>query len=151
MRVNIFWGFFTPWLLAVWLLRRQEKLIVTIVPFVWVVATAVNVWGDKKKFWLLKPKLKKNQYLTTMPLNLGLYPILSVVMVYLIKKTENNYILWVTIFSFLTTAAEFCAVLLGKAQYNSGWNTLKTFFSYLIPYYLVYRYYLWIIKVRFFL
>lgn len=139
---NIWGGFLIPSVLGLWLFKKDKKLVLRIVPFVWVIAIFVCLWGDYKKFWILKPKLKKRQYLTTMPLNIGLYPISGVLMIYLIKN-KGEYVFWVITFSLFTTLAEFCAVLFGKVNYGSSWNIIKTFFSYLIPYYLVYRYYLW--------
>src|SRR3954452_2265351 len=141
MRFNIWGGLIIPWILGIGLLKKNKELV-GIVPFVWVVATFVCLWGDYKKYWIVIPKLKKRQYLTAMPFNLGLYPIASVLMVYLIKKTKNN-ILWISIFSLLTTVSEFCMVLFGKVRYGNDWNTIKTFFLYLVPYYLVYKYYVW--------
>ena len=81
-----------------------------------------------------------------MPLNLGIYPVLSILMIDFIRKSRFN-ILWVTIFSLFTTLAEYSAVLLGKAKYYNGWNNIKTFFSYFIPYYLVYKYNQWTNKI----
>ncbi len=145
MWVNIWTGFITPWILGLWLLKKDKKLIFSIVPFVCIIATLVCLWGDYKKFWVVKPKLKNGQFLTTMPFNFGFYPILSVLMIYLIKKTEGRKSLWIVIiFSFLTTFAEFCGVLFKKVKYYNDWNIIKTFFSYLVPYYFVYIYYLWI-------
>ena len=140
MRFNIWGGFIIPWMLGICFLKK-DKTLVRIVPFVSVVATLVCLWGDYKKYWIVKPRLKKKQYLTIMPFNFGLYPIASVFMVYLIQKTrEKNSII---IFSLLTTFAEFCMVLFEKVKYGIDWNIIKAFFSYLMPYYLVYRYYLW--------
>lgn len=141
MRFNIWGGLVIPWILGIGLLKKNKELV-RIVPFVWVSATFVSLWGDSKKYWKVKPKLKKRQYLTTMPFNLGLYPIASVFMVYLIQKTRKNT-LWIIIFSLLTTVKEFGMLLFKRTTYGNGWNIIKTFFSYLIPYYLVYRYYLW--------
>ncbi len=113
MRFNIWCGLIIPWILGMGLLKKNKKLV-RIVPFVWVTATFVSLWGDSKKYWKVKPKLKKRQYLTTMPFNLGLYPIASVFMVYLIQKTRK-YTLWIIIFSLLTTVKEF-GMLLFKEQ-----------------------------------
>ncbi len=141
MRFNILMGFVMPWFFGIILFKKQKKLL-RIVPFVCVISTLVCIWGDYYKFWIVKPKIKRKQYLTTMPYNLGLYPILSVVMVNRINKTKQGLLL-VFIFTLFTTIAEYGMVLLKKVTYKNGWNILKTYISYLIPYYLVYRYYLW--------
>ncbi|MFC0560973.1 hypothetical protein ACFFH4_18670 [Halalkalibacter alkalisediminis] len=122
-------------------LKEIKNLFLRIVPFVWILASIINLWGDYKNFWVLKPKLKKRQYLTTMPLSFGLYPALGAIMIYLIRITEKKAPFWILTFSCLTTFAESFCLIFGKAKYGNGWNTLKTFFSYLVPYYLVYRYY----------
>jgi len=141
MRFNIWMGFIIPWILGIGLLKKQKELV-RIVPFVWVLSTLVNVWGDYYKFWIVKPKRKSKQYLTTMPYNLGLYPMLSMFMVYWIKNNRKSLPL-IFLFSLFTTVAEYGMVLLKKVTYGENWSCLKTFFSYLLPYYLVYRYYLW--------
>jgi hypothetical protein len=141
MRFNILVGLILPWILGIGLLKKHKELI-KIVPYVWALATFLNVWGGYHKFWVVEPKLTKRQYLTTMPYNFGLYPVLSVFMNYFIKKTKKKFF-GIMFFSFLTTVAEFCMVLLKKVRYGNGWNIVKTFFSYVVTYYLIYRYYLW--------
>lgn len=130
-----------PWIIGILLYKKQKELL-RVVPFVWVISTLVCVWGNHYKFWIVKPERKSKQYLTTMPYNLGLYPILCMFMVYWIEKTKQGLPL-VFLFSLFTTIAEYGLVLRKKVTYRNDWNSLKTFFSYVLPYYFVYRYYLW--------
>ncbi len=141
MWLNIWSGLIIPVVLGMRLFKRNKELVLKIFPFVWALSTLVNLWGNHNRLWMVKPKLKKRQYLTKIPFILGLYPTLSVLMVYLIKKRKNK--LWIITFS-LTTFAEFCMLVFRWVRYENGWNITKTFFSYLIPYYLAYRYYAWV-------
>ncbi len=75
MWFNISSGIVVPWILGLWLIKRDRNLVLRISPFVWTISTLVCLWGDFNKYWILKPKLRKNQYLTTMPFNFGLIPI----------------------------------------------------------------------------
>ncbi|MDV2883664.1 CBO0543 family protein [Alkalihalophilus pseudofirmus] len=144
MRVNIFYFFFIPWILATLLFRKKNKMILyKITPFATVIATILCVWGDRHHFWVLKPVLKKNQVLTTMPLNLGLYPVFSSIMVYLIMKTKESASSWILVFTCFTTILEFIMKWIGRAAYGNDWNLNKTFISYFIPYYLIHKYSQW--------
>lgn len=143
MWFNIWSGLIIPAVFGLRLFKSNKKLVLKIFAFVWVLSTLVNLWGNYNKFWMVKPKLKRRQFLTKIPFILGLYPTLSALMVYFIKKTQGKNNLWVVTFSLFTTFTEFCMLVFGWVKYRNGWNITKTFFSYLIPYYLVYRFYLW--------
>ncbi|WP_143001415.1 CBO0543 family protein [Tenuibacillus multivorans] len=140
---NIICGLIIPNILGLWFFKKDKKLLIKIVPFVWVMATLVQVWGSYRKYWILKPRIRKGKFLSTMPFSLGLYPILSVLMIYFIKHTKGLNTILIFIFSFFTTVAEICALLMGWLKYGNNWNIIKTFFSYLLPYYSVYKYYFW--------
>lgn len=92
MKFNIWFGFIIPWIIGIRILKK-DKTLLGIIPFVSVIATLICLWGDYKKYWLVKPKRKAKQYLTTMPYNLGLYPVAGVTMVSLIKKSKKKKLL----------------------------------------------------------
>ena len=49
MWLNIWSGFIIPGVLGLGLFKRDKKLVLRIVPFVWIIATIVCLWGDYKK------------------------------------------------------------------------------------------------------
>ncbi|MDV2686056.1 CBO0543 family protein [Alkalihalophilus lindianensis] len=140
MRMNTFLFFIIPWLIATIFFRGQKRLFRGLFPFSSLLSTSVCLWGDYHRYWVFKPNLKKFQVMTTMPLTLGLYPVLSTLMVYLIKQTKESASSWILTFTCLTTILEFLMKLFGRATYGNGWTLNKTFISYLIPYYLVHKY-----------
>lgn len=142
MIVNFLVGFIFPWMFGSRFLKVDKRIFL----FVVFISNVICIWADYKKYWVLKPRLKKRQYLTTLPFNFGLYPVSASLMILCIEKIKMPYFV-IYSFAFLTTVAEFCYRLMGKVKYYNGWNILKTFFSYLIPYYLIYKYYL-ILKLR---
>jgi hypothetical protein len=140
MRVNTVLFFIIPWVVATIFFRGQKRLFKGMFPFAFLLSLALCLWGDHNKYWILKPNLRKFQVMTTMPLNLGLYPVLSALMVYLIKQTKESAASWILVFTCFTTILEFLMKLSGRATYDNGWNLNKTFFSYLIPYYFIHKY-----------
>jgi len=57
MLINILIGFILPWILGISCFKKDKKLVLQTVPFVSVIAIVICLWGDYKKYWLLKPKL----------------------------------------------------------------------------------------------
>ncbi|MFB4162255.1 hypothetical protein ACE1TI_00160 [Alteribacillus sp. JSM 102045] len=145
MRINILLFFLFPWLLGIWLFKQDKKLFLRLLPFGMVIANVIDLWGHYNNYWVLKPIRKKWQFITTIPLNLGLYPISGVLMVYLIRKTKERErpSSWIVVFACLLTIFEFTSKFIGWAAYRNGWNLMKTFLAYLTAYYLVHRYYVW--------
>ncbi|MGG0412944.1 CBO0543 family protein [Peribacillus simplex] len=147
MRINILFGFIFPWILGLVLLKKDKNHFLSLYPFIAVISNLICLWGQSKGYWNVKPKLSKRQYLTTLPFNFGLYPILGIFMVYIIRTVSkvNPYLL-ILLFSAITTINEFIYLLFGRVTYGNGWNINKTFLSYIVPYFLTYKYYLWFIK-----
>ncbi|MFC7393515.1 CBO0543 family protein [Scopulibacillus cellulosilyticus] len=133
-------GFVLPWIFGIWLYLKNPKVILTIAPFMSVVAFTVNQWGYYFEFWDLVPILK-DETASAIPLNLGIYPVLSSLMIHLIQTKKSNPYLWIFILTIFTTFLELICLILGKVVYHNGWNIFWTFVSYLIPYWLTYLYY----------
>ncbi|SDI02898.1 hypothetical protein SAMN05216352_104152 [Alteribacillus bidgolensis] len=143
MVVNILLFLLFPWVFGVWLFKRDKTIFLRMFPFGMAVAIVIDLWGQYHNYWILKPVLKKRQYLTTMPLNFGLYPILSALVCYIIKNSKERPSSWILVFTCLLTVIEFTSKIFGFAAYRNGWNLMKTFLAYLVALHLVYRYYVW--------
>ncbi|WP_018922451.1 hypothetical protein [Salsuginibacillus kocurii] len=145
MKLNILSGFLLPWLLiGSWLVRKDKQLICKMVPFGVLLSFVLNFWGDCRRYWLVYPKVKRGQFLTVMPFNLGLFPLLASLLVYCVQQSRNiGPFSWIMGFTCFTTVLEFMFVLAKRAVYGNGWDLNKTFFTYLIPFHVAYRYYLW--------
>ncbi|KIV55535.1 membrane protein, partial [Aneurinibacillus migulanus] len=48
----------------------------------------------------------------------------------------------ILIFSLATTLLEYVMLVFGKVSYGQNWNILWTFWSYVLPYFIIYRYYI---------
>lgn len=142
MKRNVLIGFIFPWILGLWLIKKDKETFKKLYPFSTMISVLISLWGDYNQYWILNPKLRKRQYLTNVPFNFGLYPILGILMIFLIKKFSINTFLWILMFFILTTIKELLLKRLGIVNYYNHWNLSKTFLSYLIPYFLTYNYYL---------
>lgn len=93
-------------------------------------------WG----YWRVTPIYADEASFSTLPFNMGVYPVMASFMVYLIEKRRWSSLLALLTFTVVTTVAELGAVWLGKVFYGAGWNVIFTFFSYFAAYLLVYVY-----------
>lgn len=141
MILNIILGFLLPWIFGLVLYFKDKKVILTMAPFSSIVAYTVNEFCFNLNLWRLVP-LNIDDDITAISVNLGLYPILGCYLIYFIsRKTINSYII-ILIFTAATTILEYLGVLFNLVLYGNGWNVGWTFLSYLIPYLLIYWYYL---------
>lgn len=147
MLTNILIGFLLPWVLGIWLYRKNKALVATIAPFTAVIATKVNVILIQLDFYHVTPIYCHTESLSLIPFELGLYPVLASGMMYLIWKKGHPFI-QIVLFSLLTTLIELIGLLWGKVIYYQGWNLFWTFWSYLIPYVIVYLYYRLLLKIN---
>jgi hypothetical protein len=114
--------------------------MLTIAPFQSAIAYTINAFGFYFGFWDLYPFGQKE--IVHVPFDIGIYPMLSVWMIYFIRRKKTNPFIVIFIFTLLTTGIEGIGIILGRIVYGEGWNIGWTFLSYLIPYILNYRYYL---------
>jgi len=141
MTLNIVIGFIIPWIFGVTLYFKDRKTVLIIAPFSSILGYTVNEFCFHLNFWRLVP-VNINDDLTSMSVNLGLYPILGCYLIYYISKKHVNPYLIIFIFTIVTTILEYLGVLFDLVSYGNGWNIGFTFLSYLIPYLLIYWYYL---------
>ena len=140
MFFNIVAGFIIPWIIAKVVLPNQE-IILFIAPISSVIAFAINNIGCYF-FWDLRPVFSRQQGLSSLPIDLGLFPVGGCFLIYLIAIFQINSFIMILLFSIFTTVVELIAVKFNKVIYRNGWNGYLTFLSYLIAYMLVYGYYL---------
>ncbi len=138
---NIILGFIIPWIFGVILLIKDWNMMVLIFPFAGMISFFVNTLGFYY-FWDLKPVFKREQSLSRLPIEIGLYPILACYLIYYVRSTSIHSAILIVIFALFTTVLEYLAVIRGKVIYRNGWNIYFTLLSYLGPYILVYFYYL---------
>lgn len=140
MLINLVLGFILPWAFGIYLYIKDRIIFLVIAPFASVLAYTVNEILFYLNFDRFVP-INVADDITTISVNLGLYPILGSYLVYYIRSKKVSPYLLIFIFTFLTTAAEYLGLLFGLVAYYNGWNIGWTFLSYLLPYFACYRYY----------
>jgi hypothetical protein len=99
-------------------------------------------------FWDMKPF--NNPLISRLPFELGLLPLLSILMSKVLQIQKYKPLLVIIMFSILTTILEYCGVFIGWIYYDKGWNIRWTFISYLLPYSLLSVIYKWMDNRNFF-
>ena len=140
MLSNILLGFLIPWIFGIWLYSVMPRLVLTIAPFASVISFLVNNWGIYNQLWVLRPVLKI-QTTSTIPVNIGLYPIISCFTCYFILRSRFHPFFWILLSSTGQSILEMAAYYYGRVLYNNGWNFAGTFVSYLIPGLITYYYF----------
>jgi hypothetical protein len=146
MMFNIVVGFILPWVVGGYLLKKDAQTVLIVSPFAAVVAFTVNELGFYINFWHLHP-IFNEEGVSAIPYNLGLYPVLSCLFVYFIKRKILRAFSQILIFTLITTSLEGIMLLMGKVEYENGWTIYWTFVSYLILYIPVYWYYFCLKKI----
>jgi hypothetical protein len=141
---NIIFGFIIPWFFGFWLYIKQPKIILLLVPVGSTISFAINQFGFNY-FWRFQP-IFKNISFSAIPLDLGIYPVLTSFLIYLIHKKILNKFLIIFLFSFFTTCIEWLGYIMKKVIYLNGWNIFWTFISYTVAYFLGYLYYQILLK-----
>jgi hypothetical protein len=113
---------------------------------VYIITFTINEFGFYLGFWEVLPSVNQKT-LSALPFNLGLYPILASYLIYFIKRYKYPclVLLLMTIF---TTLIEMIFGYFGRVIYSNGWNNVWTFFSYLIPYVLVFCFYTYLKNLK---
>ncbi|GIM29444.1 hypothetical protein CPJCM30710_21100 [Clostridium polyendosporum] len=140
MILNITLGFVIPWIFGIILYFKDKKTLLVVAPFHGLISYTVNEFGYHFNFWRLIPVHIHDDY-TSLSTNIGLYPILGSYLIYYIQKKKNNPLIYIFIFTFITTVMEYVGFLTGLVTYGNGWNVGWTFLSYLLPYTVAYLYY----------
>ncbi|WP_134703136.1 CBO0543 family protein [Ammoniphilus sp. YIM 78166] len=139
MFFNFVIGFIIPWILGVWIYKRNSIIVILIAPIGVVAATVINEWGFNY-LWKFKPFLN-NQSLSALPLDLGIYPVLACYFIYLVNRGIGNKYTLLLLFAIFITLLEWIAVKSDRVIYLNGWNIGWTFCVYLLTFMVIYRYY----------
>jgi len=133
---NIVAGFIIPWIIACPLVQRQPRLFIVISPITAVISMVINTIGFYFDFWHFKPILTRNETISAMPFDLGLYSVLGSLLIYFITKRLFGIppLACLLCFSLLTTLMEYLGLRFDRVMYSNGWNIGWTFISYLIAY-----------------
>jgi hypothetical protein len=148
MLLNLVFGLLTPWILSIFILIKDKKILLTIFPFMSMLSYTIISLEHDTKFWTLEPS--KYNALPSIPYCIGLYPVNACYLIYLIRYTKINPYTLIFCFSIFTTLEEWIGFLVGKVQYHNGWNIFWTFISYLTPYILCVQYYRLLNKFKIF-
>lgn len=139
MTFNIIAGFFIPWILGIYIYIKEKSLFLTIYPFGCTISYTFNMIGFYFKFWDIAPY--GYGIFASLPLNLGLYPILGTYFVFLLDRKVSKAPYLMVVFSLLTTGFEYLMIIIKRGIYGHGWNLFCTFVSYLAAYILGYNFY----------
>lgn len=139
MAFNIIVGFLIPWILGAYICIKEKRLFLTVYPFGCTVSYTINVLGFYFKFWDISPY--GHGVFVSLPMNLGLYPIVGTYFAFLLYKGVGKTYYLLFMFTLITTLFEYLMVFLGKGVYGHGWNLFWTFVSYLVAYVLAYWFY----------
>lgn len=143
MILNIIVGSLIPLVPGIYLFKKDRLMFLLIAPVGSVLAWSVNQLGNAYGFWEIRPLQLAEKSLSAMPLNLGLYPVISALMIFAHRTYIRNAIV-VPLFACLLTLLEYIGVLANYVLYYRGWNIYWTFVSYLLPLTLVFAYCRWL-------
>lgn len=139
MAFNIIIGFLIPWIVGVYVYIKEERLFLVIYPFGCTITYTINMIGVQFGFWSIRPY--EYGMFASLPLNLGLYPIIGTYFVFLTYKRVGKSYYLILIFSLLTAGFELLMLILKRGTYGHGWNLFWTFVSYLVAYISAYCFY----------
>lgn len=140
MLLNTTVGFILPWALGIKFVTKHPKIFILASPIASTLAYAINTFGFHFHYWEVFPT--KYEYFSTLPFDLGIYPVYASIMMISIEKKQHSPYRGVLLYSAVLTLLEFIAVLANKVFYYKGWSIILTFFSYLVPLLIVYWYFL---------
>jgi hypothetical protein len=140
MLFNVVAAFIIPWIIAIYLIRKNVNILLLIWPVGSVLAFTVDILGVHLDFWHVFP-FHDTEPFSALPMYLGLYPILACYMIYVYHTGRLNAFLSVIGFTSFITLMEYVALRVGYVVYGNGWAIYYTFLSYLVPLFLVYLYY----------
>lgn len=139
MFINIIMGWLFPWMIAWFFLRKDVSVIYRIGPISSMIAFAFNEIGYHMKWWSVTPT--GAGIISFIPYNLGIFPVISCLLIYVRKKASLNSMFLIFIFSIIKTLMESWLVLVDKVNYGNGWNLIWTFVSYILACSLSYVWY----------
>ncbi len=140
MAINIILGFVLPWAAGFYLYFKSKTILLILAPYASAWAFTINDILFNLNFDRFVPINVSND-LTTLSVNLGLYPVLGSYMIYFIHLKKMSPYVLIFAFTCFTTLAEALGVLYGLVAYYNGWTIGWTIVSYILPYFACYWYY----------
>ncbi|MFD2333549.1 CBO0543 family protein [Cohnella sp. GCM10020058] len=139
MFINWLIGFIIPWLcLALSPIPNKQMLCLRVAPSGSLIAFLFNDIFVRYGFWIAKPITEANESFSTVPFNLGLYPVCGVFLVFFIERRIASPIFVIFVWSLGISFAEWILVQLKWILYGNGWNIGWTYCSYLTALTIVY-------------
>ncbi|HEX3030555.1 MAG TPA: hypothetical protein VHT34_14935 [Clostridia bacterium] len=129
-----------PLALAIFIYHKNSTVFLTGFTFTCLLAFTFNTLGVYFGFFNVYPF--SQSYFSYIPLNLGLYPVMGTLYLYLLHTVKLNKAILLLSFAVISTAFKMVLLYFGRAVYGNGWNSFYTFISFLVAYYLGYLFYL---------
>ncbi|WP_405115501.1 CBO0543 family protein [Paenibacillus sp. FSL K6-1217] len=139
MVVNVIIGWVLPWLVGSFFIRKDKFVFLHIGPFASVIAFIFDEIGHHMRWWSITPA--GAGILAFIPYNLGVFPVISCLLLYTVRRSSVNPWLLIPLFSTGKTMFELSLVLAGKVTYDRGWNIGWTYVSYVLACSLCYGWY----------
>ncbi len=141
MIFNILFGFFIPWMIFLFHIRKNKCFITspTVVLLSALIAFLFNDIGFSLKLWYVNPV--KYAILPMIPYNFGFFTVLGIYLIQTIIIFRRPYI-FIGIASLVATLAETVLYMLNRINYDNYWNLFFTFLSYVLANFLLY----WLLK-----
>ncbi|WP_375541041.1 CBO0543 family protein [Paenibacillus tyrfis] len=122
-----------------YLIKKDIGTLLTIAPISALIALIINEIGMYRNWWYFAPIHMLS--ISTIPFDVGLYPISGSYMIHCIKHYRKNAFRMITIFALLLTCLECIFIFFNRVTYGNGWNIGWTFVSYEVSFALVYGYF----------
>ncbi len=129
-----------PLALGIFIYHKSSVIFLTGFTFSCLLSFTFNTLGVYFGFWNVYPY--SQSYFSYLPLNLGLYPIMGTLYLYLLHRVKLNKAILLLSFAVISTTFKIILIYFGRAVYGKGWSSIYTFFSFLVLYYLGYLFYL---------
>ncbi|TDL34837.1 hypothetical protein E2R51_03700 [Jeotgalibacillus sp. S-D1] len=139
MIINTLFYFILPWLIALFVIRIDIKIILVIAPFAAIAANILNTITVEYNWVDVTPYTFETNF-ESIPMVLGIIPVFSSIFISIVINSQNDF-RWFLVFSIVNTLIEWIFLWLGLARYTNGWNIGWTFVVYLVGYGSVYGYY----------
>lgn len=145
MLFNFLFFFTLPWVLGIYLLKKDKISVFIGAPISITLTTLINEVIYRLRWYQFTPLSEKN--FAFFPANMGYFPIIGSLHTYIIRRYNINPYLLTLIMSSLETFFEFIALKHGKIIYKNGWTLLHTAITYYCAHLAVYFYYTYVIKL----
>ncbi|MEK3837235.1 MULTISPECIES: hypothetical protein [unclassified Paenibacillus] len=98
MLINVIIGCIIPWCIGSYFLRKDSVVILHIAPIASVIAFAFDEIGYHMKWWSITPT--GPGVISYLPYNLGIFPVVSCLLIYTVRRTSLNPLLLILLFAF---------------------------------------------------